>query len=725
MPVLRLAIASPLRRLFDYLPPDELSASDLRQLKPGCRFRVPFGSRQVCGVLVGLAETTDVPADKLRPAGELLDPEPLPSPGVLALCQWAAEYYQHPRGEVLAAAFPSGLRQGKSQGPAGEAIWQLSLAGKGLPEGALARAPRQAALLAELQAEPALTWAELESRGHRTDARRALVRKGLLEQAVRPLESTAASWQDGPPLNAEQAAAVDAVASGEFTTYLLHGVTGSGKTEVYLRLIAGALEQNRQALVLVPEIGLTPQLAQRLAERFDAEIAALHSGLADGARESAWEAARSGRAHIVIGTRSAIFASLARPGVIIVDEEHDASFKQQDGFRYSARDLAVKRGQLEQVPVILGSATPSLESLHNARSGRYRHLRLTERIGSSRLPEVDILDIRRLALRGGLSGQLIDAVAGELAAGNQALLFLNRRGYAPTLQCHDCGFIANCQHCDARLTLHRSARELRCHHCEWRMPQPAACPQCHSRALNARGVGTEQTESVLCEQFPDYPVYRVDRDSMQRRDAMAELTTAVNSGAPCILLGTQMLTKGHHFPGVTLVGLLDTDASLFSADFRGPERMGQLLTQVSGRAGRADRPGRVLLQTHYPDHPLLRTLLGKGYDEFAETLIEERRQLQLPPFGHLLLVRAEAASLSAAEDFLAGLRREAKGVQIIGPLPAPMQRRSGRFRAQLLALSSSRASLHIAAAEIVRLADASPAAKRLRWSLDIDPLETF
>jgi primosomal protein N' (replication factor Y) len=727
MSILRLAIPSPLRRLFDYLPPEDLPPEQLRRLQPGSRFSVPFGARQVCGVLVEAADSTDVPRDKLKAAAQLLDPAPLISPGVLKLCHWAADYYRHPAGEVLAAAFPTGLRRGNSRRETGEPAWRLSVSGQGLPEGALARAHRQAALLADLQAESPLSWKVLEARGHTTAIRRELVKKGLIESCALETETTEASWTKGPALNPEQAAAVDAVELGRFGSYLLHGVTGSGKTEVYMRLIERTLEHGHQALVLVPEIGLTPQLAERLGERFNTQIAALHSGLTDPTREAAWEAARNGGAPIVIGTRSAIFTSLARPGLIVVDEEHDASFKQQDGFRYSARDLAVKRGQLEGVPVILGSATPSLETLHNALAGRYQHLRLTRRIGDSRLPAIDMLDIRRLPLRGGLSEQLLEAIAAELAAGNQALLFLNRRGYAPTLQCHDCGFVANCRHCDARLTLHRSAGELRCHHCEWRQPLPGQCPQCHSRQLNARGVGTEQGEAVLREQFGDYPVYRVDRDSMQRKGAMAELMAAVNSGEPCILLGTQMLTKGHHFPGVTLVGLLDTDAALFSADFRGPERMGQLLTQVSGRAGRADKPGRVILQTHYPDHPLLCTLLERGYDEFAELLLAERRQQGLPPFGHLLLARAEGSSLESAENFLAGLRAGISGdsVQLIGPLPAPMQRRGGRFRAQLVALAASRSRLQQAAAELVSCAEESPAARQLRWSVDIDPLETF
>ncbi len=726
MPILRLAIATPLRRLFDYLPPTAVTDTDPAAVAPGSRVLAPFGNRQVCGVLVEVAKQSELPQDKLKPALQVLDRKPLVSATVMELCTWAAEYYRHPLGEVLAAAFPTGLRRGKSSAADSETVWRLSARGKGLPEGALGSAPRQAELLAALQDQPAQRWERLKAEGHTTATRRALLDKELIEAHQRPIEPESPGWTDGPALSTEQAAALQAINSEGFASYLLHGVTGSGKTEVYLKLVERALAAGRQALLLVPEIGLTPQLAERLSQRFDAEIASLHSGLADGAREAAWESARSGRAHIVIGTRSAVFASLARPGLIVVDEEHDASYKQQDGFRYSARDLAVKRAQLENVPVVLGSATPSLESLQNARAGRYRHLRLTARIGDARLPGVDIVDVRRLPLRGGLSDALLAAVATELDAGNQTLLFLNRRGFAPTLLCHDCGFIANCRHCDARLTLHRFAQELRCHHCEWRAPVPARCPDCQSRALNVRGVGTEQAESVLQERFADHTIHRVDRDSMQKRGAMEALMTTVNSGEPCILLGTQILTKGHHFPGVTLVGLLDTDAALFSADFRGPERMGQLITQVSGRAGRAERPGRVMLQTHYPDHPLLRTLLERGYDDYAEQLLQERQALSLPPFGQLLMLRAEGPSLEQAEAFLGELRQAtvAGDAQLIGPLPAPMQRRGGRFRAQLLGLAATRASLQRLAVQLVAAAEHSTAGKRLRWSLDIDPTES-
>jgi primosomal protein N' (replication factor Y) len=732
MPFLRLAIPSPLRQLFDYLPPENMEQHSLDALAPGCRLEVPFGSRQVCGLLVEIAAESTLDGKRLKAAAAIVDEQPLISPTLLKLCFWASEYYKYPLGEILAAALPTALRQGKAHRAATVRHWQLSTTGKGLPEGALGRAPQQAKLLALLQQHESIDAEQMTAAGISAAVRRQLETKGLIATLEVPLPRVPAAAGEGPELSAEQQAGVEAVA-GELETFgcfLLEGVTGSGKTEIYLRLIQRVLEAGRQALVLVPEIGLTPQTIARFEQRFDAEIAVLHSGMADGARLDAWEAARSGRAHIVIGTRSAIFASLAEPGLIVVDEEHDSSFKQHEGFRYSARDLAVKRAQLEGIPVILGSATPSLESLHNANAGRYRKLQLRQRVGAGKLPGFSILDIRQSPLQGGMSETLLQAVATELKAGNQILLFLNRRGYAPTLQCHDCGYVAECRHCDSRLTLHRRLNELRCHHCEWRQAIPGNCPQCGGAQLSAQGIGTEQSESVLRKLFPGTALYRVDRDSMQRRGAMSEVLAAVHQGDPCILLGTQMLTKGHHFPDVTLVGLIDTDAGLFSADFRGPERMGQLLTQVAGRAGRADKPGHVILQTHYPDHPLVRILLEQGYDGFAAELLEQRRQAGLPPFGQLLMLRAEARQMAMAEEFLrdvrAGAEKNSSGeVQFIGPLPAPMQRKSGRYRAQLLLSSPSRSAVQRAAQTLVDVAEDLPAGKRLRWSLDVDPLDTF
>ena len=432
----------------------------------------------------------------------------------------------------------------------------------------------------------------------------------------------------------------------------------------------------------------------------------------------------------MIGTRSAVFTPLRNPGWIIVDEEHDASYKQQDGFRYSARDVAVKRGQLEHCPVLLGSATPSLETLQNAMSGRYRLHRLSERAGGARMPSLEPLDVRRVALQAGLSDALIEAVESTLAGGGQALLFLNRRGYAPTLRCHDCGWIADCRHCDARLTLHRRRGKLRCHHCGSSASAPARCPACNGPHLLTSGLGTEQAEEFLAKRFSDWPLYRVDSDSVKGRDAMASLVDKINSGQPCILLGTQMLTKGHHFPAVNLVAVLDMDSMLFSTDFRGEERMAQLLTQVAGRAGRADLPGRVLLQTHYPDHPMVRSLIHQPYRELALAILARRREAGLPPVGKIVLLRSDCADAEVGEKFLHDLRRGVEpslppGCSLIGPLPSPMHRRAGMYRCQLLLSAPGYAAAQAAADRLVAGAETLPSRRGLKWTIDVDPQDIF
>ena len=733
MSILRLAIPSPLRRLFDYLPPASLDAAGIAALQPGQRLRVPFGTREVTGYLLGVFAESEAPATSLKRATELLDSEPLIDATLLSLAGWAAEYYHHPPGEVYPALFPKRLREGRPHEPAGEPGWQLSARGKGLPPGALARSPKQSSALDFLHAATAATTATLTTAGISPGILRTLHSKGLIEPCK------LATQTPGPPhchpgheLNAEQASAVQALLAAQrgFSCHLIEGVTGSGKTEVYLQLIAACLQRGRQALVLIPEIGLTPQTLERFAARFSCKIVVLHSGLSETQRYRAWEAARDGSASIVIGTRSAVFTPLDSPGLIVVDEEHDASYKQQDGFRYNARDIAVKRGQLSDCPVLLGSATPSLESLHNALAGRYRQHRLLQRAADAELPSIEVLDVRKRPLRGGLSEPLITAVQECLARKQQALLFLNRRGYAPTLLCHDCGWVAGCSACDARLTVHRGKRLLRCHHCGAGNPLLRACPQCHSRQLVTTGLGTEQVESTLREHFPASRVLRVDSDSMQGREAMAALVEDINRGEPCILLGTQMLTKGHHFPAVSLVGVIDADALLFSADFRGEERMAQLLTQVSGRAGRAGAAGRVILQSHYPDHPGLQSMLHSSYAEQALVMLQQRRESGMPPVGQMLILRTDCADASLGEDFLAALRSASeaalgRGTSLIGPLPSPMQRRAGRFRCQLLAIAHNRAAAQAAADVLVAQAEQLPARRGLRWSIDIDPQDLF
>ncbi len=732
MTVLRLAIPSPLRRLFDYLPPMGMSAAEAAALRPGQRLAVPFGSRQVTAYLVATGRDSELPQATLKHAVALLDVEPLVPPTLAQLCAWAARYYHHPPGEVFAAAFPRALRDGKQHQPAGVPGWRLTARGSGLPPGALSRSHRQAEALALLQSAPAVGTARFSELGVSAAVLRELGAKGLVEKCTLPQTPTVASSRPGLALNQEQATTLaDLLAAGEgFSCHLLEGVTGAGKTEVYLQLIAACLARGRQALVLIPEIGLTPQTLDRFSQRFDAHIAVLHSGLGEAERYRSWEAARDGSAHIVVGTRSAIFTPLRAPGLIIVDEEHDGSYKQQDGFRYSARDVAVKRGQLDECLVLLGSATPSLESLHNVATGRYRLHRLHQRAGASVLPTISAIDLRRQELQAGLSAALLGAIEHQLQARQQVLLFLNRRGYAPTLQCHDCGWVAECRSCDARLTVHRRPGRLRCHHCGAVQPLPRQCPQCHSGSLLTAGLGTEQTEDFLRQRFSQWPVYRVDSDSMQARHAMRELVTEIRRGDPGILLGTQMLTKGHHFPAVGLVAVIDADALLFSADFRGEERMAQLLTQVAGRAGRAELPGAVLLQTHYPDHPALQAMLSVDYGAQARTMLVGRKAAGMPPAGQLVILRTDCGDPACGETFLQTVRDRVQpalpaGARLIGPLPSPMQRRAGKFRSQLILLARDRRAAQRAADTLVAQAEATPARRDLKWTIDVDPQDLY
>ncbi len=732
MSVLRVAIPSPLRRSFDYLPPSDMSAEEVEALQPGIRLRVSFGRREVTGYLLAVCPDSAMPASALKPVLEILDPISLIDPQLLQLCHWAADYYHHPPGEVYSNVFPKRLREGKPHQLQGTLAWQLTPRGKGLPEQALPRSPRQAQVIDMLRQTPVIDASAFKSCGISGAILRSLQARNLIESCTVSQHLQTPKVNENLILNTEQAQAFTAFqASGQaFSCHLLEGVTGSGKTEIYLQLIAQCLQRGRQALVLVPEIGLTPQTLARFQQRFAAHIAVLHSGLSDAQRYLAWEAARSGAAHIVIGTRSAIFTPLSALGLIIVDEEHDGSYKQQDGFRYSARDVAVKRAQLNACPILLGSATPSLESIHNVLAGRYQHQQLTRRASSGGMPDIKALDVRRLELRAGLSAPLIEAVEDALRLGQQTLLFLNRRGYAPTLQCHDCGWVAECQACDARLTIHRRQRRLRCHHCGNASALLAQCPQCHSARLLAAGLGTEQTEEFLHTRFKQWPIHRVDSDSMQNKGTMQTLVDEINQGEPCILLGTQMLTKGHHFPAVSLVAVIDADALLFSADFRGEERMAQLLTQVAGRAGRAEHPGRVLLQTHYPDHPALLAMLGTSYADQGRALLQRRHESGMPPAGQLVVLRTDCPDAAYGEQFLRLLRERSTahlpaGARLIGPLPSPMQRRAGKYRCQMLLTAPHRGAAQTAARLLVANAEELPTRYGLKWSIDIDPHDVY
>ena len=735
--ILRLALPSPLRRLFDYRAP----ASVARQaLTPGMRVRVPFGRREMIGVLIEIAEHSEVPADKLKPAIALLDPvSPLP-PALFKLCLWTAQYYQHSLGDTLNWALPVLLRQGEPAEARQERFWQVA-PGARLDDPRIARAPRQREALTTLGQHPhGVAHGLLGKLGLSKDSLDLLLAKELVEVEVRRHAPQARHehWLAQPelPLNDEQRAAFHAVRAGfgAFHAFLLAGVTGSGKTEVYLQLIRETLEAGKQALILIPEINLGPQTLARFEQRFNARIALLHSAVNDRERLDAWLAARDGEADIIIGTRSALFTPMKNPGLIIIDEEHDGSYKQQEGLRYHARDLALVRAHQEHIPILLGSATPSLESLHNAHSGRYGLLRLNHRAGTAQAPRFLRLDVKSRPLDSGISGPMQQAIGQTLAAGQQVLVFLNRRGFAPTLLCHDCGWLSECPRCDARMTVHQRSGELRCHHCGHDERIPRQCPQCNHVDLRPVGAGTERAEERLSILFPDYPVLRVDRDSTSRKDAMNHLFNTIQRGQPCILVGTQMLAKGHHFPRVTLVAILDADGGLFSGDFRASERMAQLIVQVAGRAGRAEEPGKVIIQTHLADHPLLVQLTEQGYFAFAEQALSERRAAGLPPFAHLALLRAEAHKPGQAEGFLdeactAAERLLAEqglhGIELLGPVPAPMERRAGRYRAQLLLQASARAPLHRLISAWLLVLEQLPSGRQVRWSLDVDPVDLY
>ncbi|MEI2796131.1 primosomal protein N' [Pseudoxanthomonas sp. F11] len=722
---LQVALPVPLPRLFDYLPPvgHAASAGDV-----GKRVSVMFGNRALTGFVAGVGPPGD-PGLDLRPADALLDGAPLLHGELLESLHWLARYTHAPLGEVVATALPVLLRQGEPLPDTHAWHWRLTEAGLSGRERLRAgsRPRRLADLLAQHGAldEDVL---DLHLDAGRTAAR-DLGKRGLAERFAAAPAAVAASPRAGPALNDEQQTAADAIiGTSGFGALLLDGVTGSGKTEVYLHAIADCLRRGRQALVLVPEIGLTPQTLSRFRERLGVPVHALHSGLNDGERARTWAACLRGEARVIVGTRSAVFTPLPEAGLIVVDEEHDGSYKQQDGIRYHARDFALVRGKALDVPVVLGSATPSLETLHNARSGRYAHLRLARRAGEAQPPAVRVLDMRKRAQQAGLLSDTLQAIRQALDAGGQVLVFKNRRGYAPVLLCHDCGWSAQCKRCDSPMTVHAGGKRLQCHHCGARQAAPPACPDCGGLALQPQGIGTERLEELLAEQFADVPVLRVDRGTTQKRDGLAQQLAKLGD-TPGILVGTQILAKGHDLPHLTRVAVVGVDEGLFSTDFRAGEKLAQQLIQVAGRAGRAGKRGDVWLQTHHPDHPLLNTLINGGYHAFAEAELEQRQMAGFPPFAHLALLRAEARHIDAAQQFLQAAKRALRAhdasLEMHGPLPAPMPRRAGLHRVQLLLSSPERRALHRALDIALPDIHALPEARRTRWSLDVDPMDLY
>jgi primosomal protein N' (replication factor Y) len=731
--IIRVALDTPLRRTFDYLRDADSPAG-----MAGQRVRVPFGRREKIGFIVSIESQSEIERSKLKRISSYIDHQPTFDPALLTLLRWAADYYHHPLGEVIATALPKLLREGAALQER-SFVWAVTPAGRrALEVGEAKRAPQQRALLEHLaRNEAGVAEDDLADWPRWRDHARSLRERGWAERceqepadSLPPVQPETLATGIPEPTPDQQAALDTIIASSDtgYRAWLLQGITGSGKTEVYLRLAERQLQAGRRVLILVPEIGLTPQLVGRFAKRFAGiPLAVLHSGLTDTQRLEAWRRAHDGSARLVLGTRSAVFAPIPDLGMIVVDEEHDASFKQQEGgFRYSARDLAVVRAQQLDIPILLGSATPSLESLHNVTLGRFHHLSLPRRAGNAQPPTLKLIDLRAEHVHAGLSTTAATTIEKHLADQGQVLVYINRRGYAPTLACTACGWVAPCLSCDARLTVYRNAARLRCHHCGADRELPRQCPQC-GYAVKTVGQGTERIEESLAETFHGVGIARLDRDVVRRQDELEAVVSRIASGDARILVGTQMIAKGHDFPDVTLVVVLNADQGLFSTDFRAAERLAQTIVQVAGRAGRGDRRGEVLIQTEYPEHPLLRGLLEGGYEAFASAALAERESAAWPPFARLAALRASALQADWATDFLDAARRAAPkaNVRLLGPAPAAMAKRAGRFHAQLLIESSDRAALHRFLDRWVPAVEALPEVRRVRWALDVDPLELF
>ncbi|MGE5097066.1 MAG: primosomal protein N' [Betaproteobacteria bacterium] len=659
MNLARVALDVPLDECFDFLVPEELDAA------VGALVVVPFGRTRKVGVVVARPGETDVPHARLRPIDRVVDDVPPFAAADLELFEFCASYYQRGLGEVIAASLPPRLRQ-------------------------------------------------------------------VNRRALKPADAPAPAWRfvSPHPVTPDQGAAIEACLEGSdrFHPVLLHGVTGSGKTEVYLHLIARTLERGRQALMLVPEIGLTPQFEAHVRERFPgAVLVSAHSHLGEGERAAAWLAAQSGRAQVVLGTRLAVLMPFRDLGLLVVDEEHDGSYKQQEGVRYSARDVAVRRAQRLGIPIVLGSATPSLESVANAREGRYRLARLPARANpNAAMPIVRTIDTRADVPEEGLTSHLVAAIRARLKRSEQSLIFLNRRGFSPVLFCRACSWHSTCTRCSANLVLHLREGQLRCHHCGRQERVPVKCPSCGGTDLAPVGHGTQRLESALRAALPEARIARVDRDSTARKGELRGVLEKVRLGEVDVLVGTQMLAKGHDYPRLTLVGVVEADSALFSADFRASERLYAQLVQVSGRAGRADLPGEVLIQTDFPGHPLYAAVASHDFDRFAADTLDDRRIANFPPFSHLALLRAEAKKPGESVGFLRDAARIARKlateVEVFDPVPAPLERKAGFERAQLLVRAQSRATLQPFLRQW-RLALEAQGERRVRWSLDVDPQE--
>nr|WP_136250520.1 primosomal protein N' [Ningiella ruwaisensis] len=745
----KVAVAAPLNRLFDYLPPASTHADDresgsissISDAKDwiGCRVEVPFGKQMRMGIVVDFidpdAQKDDRPKSQekphaLKPIKRRLDQEPVFNAQMLDFAKWLSQYYLYPIGEALSIMLPAALRKGASLMPAPETYLKKRFTDLNELESSLKQAKKQLGLCARLaQADIPLAKAKKE---FSSGIINALIDKSLIEVVEKDYQISRnwpqrLAFAEKFAANMEQSIAISAInAATSFHAYLLEGVTGSGKTEVYLQIIEPVLKAGKQVLILVPEIGLTPQTVVRFEKRFGPVVGVIHSALNDKERLRVWQQVKDGELGILIGTRSSIFTPLYKPGMIIVDEEHDESFKQQDSLRYHARDLAVYRAKQLDIPLVMGSATPSLESLHNALSGKYHHLQLTQRAASASMPTQLLLDIKGQALEFGIAPGLLDKMRVQLEQGNQVLVFVHRRGYAPAILCHQCGYVEECQDCENPFTLHKISNNIQCHRCGEYKAIPKSCPSCGHHELATFGLGTEQIEQGLQATFSSYSCVRIDSDSTRGKNKLNTLLNEINAGKHQILIGTQILSKGHHFPNVTLAIILNVDASLFSADFRAPEKLGQLITQLSGRAGRANKPGEVWLQTHQPQHPLLQDLIQNGFADYARSLLLERKAANLPPYEHQVLIRAESQDIDQILGFLNyayGVLQQFAKLSLFGPFPCVIEKKQGRYRFMLIAQSASRQYLHAAVSKALPVIENNKVSNNLRWHIDVAPLD--
>ncbi|WP_455423259.1 primosomal protein N' [Acinetobacter qingfengensis] len=723
----RVALAVHLFDLIDY----EISATHFAQAKIGTRIVVPFRKKQMIGIIVEKLDC-HVPFSaefQLKPVAKLFDEATLLDQATLQLLQWAAQYYQSPVGEVILSALPNVLRQGRPYDLL-TFYWKITdLDGITL----LKNAPKQLEAYQSIKLHPqGAPEAILNLSGINAAQLKQLEQKHLVEKIIRPINFSPKPMQLAQmPLtaNPEQDLAIDQIRQklGQYAAFLLDGVTGSGKTEVYLQAMQTALERGQQVLVLVPEIGLTPQTIERFRARFHVDTVLLHSGLNDSQRLQAWQQAQTGKASIILGTRLAIFCPLPRLGLIILDEEHDLSYKQQDTFRYHARDVALYRAYKQQCPVVLGSATPSFESLALVQQHKMQHLHLTQRAGLAKPAKFQLIDLKTAKKTQGLADVLIDAIREQLKKDQQVLVFINRRGYAPVLMCTSCAWQADCPHCDAHLTVHyHPYTQLQCHHCGYQQALPKLCPSCQSEEIKPIGLATARLEETLYELFPDTAIFRVDRDTTTRVNSWKNIYSRAQKPGAAIFLGTQMLAKGHHFPYVGLVTILDIDAGLMSSDFRAPERTAQLILQVAGRSGRGHITGQVLLQSLRPDHPLLQILVKHGYAAFADQALKERQLAALPPYSYAAMIRAESKQAQYNLEYLHHALNMwpqfgTSKLQVWGPIEAPMQKKAGFYRSNLILMCHSRPAFH----EQLRLwwqwLFKQPRQHQLRITLDIDP----